>query len=235
MTASPHHAHSSFIRLLLSTHLTAQESTESVFLEKLAYFYMWKIRSNVKIKENLLNLLANGQTGKVIKKLNALAKSDNELHSQTITLSARYQKFLREKHGGTNDSKYLDLELNRINAAALDLIDQVSDDVNLSVKKWSWQKITFWLSIFAAVVTITGYTMKDFFQQKKSPPPAFSPPSSKLPPDTTSASTLPIAIEKAASTKGESKSSVTIEVKDHAKVGNVIMGDSNEIDIKQDF
>ena len=35
--------------------------------------------------------------------------------------------------------------------------------------------------------------------------------------------------------KSAGKSNVHIEVKDKAKVGNIITGDSNEIDIKQDF
>ncbi|TAK30389.1 MAG: hypothetical protein EPO28_18795 [Saprospiraceae bacterium] len=97
----------------------------------------------------------------------------SDLHNQVLALSARYQKYLRDKHGGTSTNIDLDLELNRINTAALDMIEQLPEDAHSLVKKWSWEKVVLWVGIFAAIAAITGYTMKDFFQCNKPVTPIF--------------------------------------------------------------
>lgn len=186
------------------------------------------------IKNTLHNLLEEGKAQSVIKQLTTLTQSDNDLHDQALALSARYQKQLLERHGRTGAADDLDLELNRINAAALYLIERLPDDAESPAKKWSWKKIAFWMGVLATLATITGYTMKDFFQCNKSVIPIIQSTPVQKEPDT-AVQKPGGSTSKAPTTTETSKNNVSVEVKDQGKVGNIITGDSNKIDIKQEF
>lgn len=186
-------------------------------------------------KTNLRNLLADGKTKPVIEQLTTLTQFDRDLHDQALALSARYQKQLHERHGRTGTLDDLDLELNRINAAALDLIERLPENARQFTSKWSWEKIALWIGIFAAIAAITGYTMKDFFQCNRPPDPIVQPPPAQKETDTITVLDPSGPTVKTPPTTSASKNNVKVEVKDQGKVGNIITGDSNKIDIKQDF
>ncbi len=97
----------------------------------------------------------------------------------------------------------------------------------------SWEKWALILGIFAVITGITGYTLRDLWQ-KKEPAPTVQPAAEPLQKDTPAVATPPVTqpVEKSAA---GGKNNVKIEVKDKAKVGNIVTGDSNKIDIKQDF
>jgi hypothetical protein len=187
------------------------------------------------VKANLRNLLAEGNTREVLEQLKHLTNSDIDLQEDAISLSARYQKYLREKHRNTLDTQSLDMELNRINAAILNLIEKLPIDSPFAKKKWSWERIALILGIFAAVAGITGYTMKDFFFPTQDAQQVIQPP----PPDTTTVmqpeTKESVPAGEPTTTIDQSKNKVNVEINDQGKVGNIITGDSNTIEIKQEF
>jgi len=78
-------------------------------------------------KDTFKSLLAAGNTRQVIESLLPHTQGDRDLHAEAVALSARYQHYLREKNGGRAEWAWLDTELNKINAAALALIEADAD------------------------------------------------------------------------------------------------------------
>ena len=99
--------------------------------------------------------LAQGKTKQVISELLAITRSNTELHSQVIQLSARYTNYERQKLGNLEDPSVLSIELNKINNTALAIIDELDTSASAgfftksdcfgSVVSWSlWSP--FWLT-----------------------------------------------------------------------------------------
>ena len=122
------------------------------------------------------------------------------------------------------------LQWNRIAAAVAEIVDnqQLSESFKLSESSRHWRKWAAVLAILAGIAAVTGYTLRDFFFKKTAPAPLVLPVA-----DHSKKDTLVIVMPPPGKSAG--KSNVHIEVKDKAKVGNIITGDSNKIDIKQDF
>jgi len=181
------------------------------------------------MKAKLTSTLSKGKTRQVIEDLLPLSTFDPDLHDEAVALSARFQKYLREKNGGTKDVADLDIELNRINSALLDLIGRLPEG-NPVEKKIRWKEVAVVIGILASIAGITGYTLKDVFWKKEATP-IVQPTAQESKP--AAPITQPKAPEKTA--PSPAKNNVSIEVKDKAKVGTIITGDSNKIDINQEF
>ncbi len=83
------------------------------------------------MQSSLKSLLADGKIKQVIEQLLLHSKSDEDLHNEAVALSARFRKYNREKHGNTASSEELNIELNRIQNAALDLIDRLPEKTSM--------------------------------------------------------------------------------------------------------
>ena len=69
--------------------------------------------------------LASGKTKAVIGELLILTKHDADLHNQVVQLSARFAQYKKQKSGNLEDSTVLEIELNKINATALEIINEL--------------------------------------------------------------------------------------------------------------
>lgn len=186
------------------------------------------------MKEDIHQLISGGQTQAAIQALIAQTKQGTDLHDQALALSARYQNYRKKQHSGTTDDAYLDEELNRIQSAAIELANKLGGTSNSSNKKRTLARLALWLGIFAAVAGITGYTLRDFFkektpieQQEESITEDDSPSEEKLEKTKTVS-----PVEAPAKAGGNT---TNIQINDSGKVGTVTTGDSNTIEIKQDF
>ena len=86
------------------------------------------------MKQTLRNLIADGKTDKVIAELRQLTASDADLNNEVNIMAARFTKYKTQYHLGLEDATPLDIELNKINNALLDIIDRLpaSDGLNSS-------------------------------------------------------------------------------------------------------
>jgi len=180
-------------------------------------------------KDTLKSSLAAGKTRQVMESLLMRTQGDRDLHTEAVALSARYQHYLREKNGGRAEPAWLDMELNKINAAALGLIELFPERA-VFAKKMNWEKVALWLGIFAAIAGITGYTLWDY-SKKPEPVPIVAP---KVEPPVQNSAEMPKSQPSTA--QPALKNQTNIYLKDKAKVGIISTGDSAVFkDIKQDF
>lgn len=188
-------------------------------------------------KNTLRKLLASGKTNEVIEQLLYSTTPDKKRHGQTLALLVRYKEYLREKHTGTNETHNLDMELNSINSSVLNLIQQLPANTNnqSAKKRWSWEKIALYLGILASIAGITGYSIKNFIPKEKESIEVTQPSPPAV--ETTTPPKLDKEVKKKnkQASSNNPKNNMNIEVKDSGKVGNIILGDSNKIDIKQEF
>jgi Effector-associated domain 11 len=77
------------------------------------------------MKQTLRNLIADGKTAKVIAELRQLTTSDADLNNEVNIIAARFTKYKTQYHLGLEDSTPLNIELNKINNALLDIIDRL--------------------------------------------------------------------------------------------------------------
>ena len=186
------------------------------------------------MKTKLQQLIAQGKTKQAIQQLLRITKRNDDLHDTALNISARYRQLVRDQHAGILSSEESQIELNKVNAAILALVKDLPDGISLaSPKSWNWQRVAFVLGLIAAIATITGYTLKDSIwptsNQDSSEPRSLVVEDSLQTPE---AATLDTTKQKPGPNAGNN---VSIEIKDQAKVGNIITGDSNKIEIKQDF
>ncbi len=87
------------------------------------------------IKNNLKSLLAEGRIRQVVEQILELSKVDSDMHNEAVALSARFRKYNQEKHGNISSPDELNIELNRIQNAALDLIDRLPEKASVK-KQW---------------------------------------------------------------------------------------------------
>jgi len=79
-------------------------------------------------KEQLRNYLAQGNAKKVISELLILTKGDADLRNDVIAISARHEKYLKEKFANIAHRQELEIENNNINVALLNIIDKIRDN-----------------------------------------------------------------------------------------------------------
>ncbi len=96
--------------------------------------------------------LAQGKTKQVISELLAITRSNTELHSQVIQLSARYTNYERQKLGNLEDPSVLSIELNKINNTALAIIDEL--DTSTSEGFFTKKRLLWLGGILVALVAI---------------------------------------------------------------------------------
>lgn len=80
------------------------------------------------MKRVLNDLLAQGKTAQVLAQLRSLSLSDSDLAGAIIQTSARFAEMERQQHAGTLAQDDLGVERNKINAAVLNLIENLPDD-----------------------------------------------------------------------------------------------------------
>ncbi len=201
------------------------------------------------MKQALQNLLAEGKTAELIAQLKPLTASDKDLHAQVLHTSARFAEYERQKHANTEGYDPLSIEHNKINAAVLHLIEQLPDDIvavnspNVAntpsvLERHKWLKIGAVLiaaiGLIASIAQISGYSLKDFFS-KEDKKESVAPPVEPKKIDTLVVKTPQKTVEKAISNPSSVKNQSNITVEKGGKVGAIITGDSNKIDLKQDF
>lgn len=180
--------------------------------------------------QNLKTLLAQGKIEQALDVLVRLVQhsDDADLRQRVLTLSGQFAALKKQHLTGLLDDKDYRLQSNRIFAAVAEIADDQQLSESSPPRKMSWEKWALVLGIFAAVAGITGYTLRDIFFQKTDSAPLALPAAEPAKKDT-----LVLVVPPPGKSVG--KSNVNITVKDSAKVGNIITGDSNKIDIKQDF
>jgi len=180
--------------------------------------------------QNLKTLLAQGKLEQALHDLVRLSEhaDDADLRQRVLTLSGQFSQLKKQHLTGLLEDKDYRLQWNRIAAAVTDIADDQQLSESSPPRKMNWVKWALILGIFAAIAGITGYTLRDIFFKKAEPTPLVLP-AAELPKKDTLVIVMPPR------SKSVGKNSVNITVKDKAKVGNIITGDSNKIDIKQDF
>ena len=187
--------------------------------------------------QELKTLLAQGKLETALETLVRVTAHghDADLRQRVLTLSGQFAQLKNQHLTGLLDDKDYRLQWNRIAAAVADIADnhQLSESWKLSESSHPWKKWAAILAVLASIAGITGYTLRDFLWPKPEPAPIEQPPAEPVKRDTIVVATPPAS--KPAEKTAPGKNNVKIEVKDKAKVGNIITGDSNKIDIKQDF
>jgi hypothetical protein len=185
-------------------------------------------------KQELKTLLAQGKLETALETLVRVTAHghDAELRQRVLTLSGQFAQLKNQHLTGLLDDKDYRLQWNRIAAAVAD----IADNQQLSESSHPWKKWATILAVLASIAGITGYTLRDFLWPKPEPTPIEQSSAEPAKRDTIVVATPPASkpAEKPSAAEG-GKNNVNIKVQDKAKVGNIITGDSNKIDIKQDF
>ena len=190
--------------------------------------------------QELKTLLAQGKLETALDTLVRRTQhtDDAELRQRALTLSGQFAQLKNQHLTGLLDDKDYRLQWNRIAVAVADIADnqQLSESWKLSESSHPWKKWAAILAVLASIAGITGYTLRGLLWPKSEPAPIEQPLAEPAQKDTIVVVTPPAGkpAEKPSAAEG-GKNNVKIEVKDKAKVGNIITGDSNKIDIKQDF
>ncbi len=135
-------------------------------------------------KKTVQDLIAQGQTRRALEALRAACAADPELLSEATALSGRFQNYLREKNGGRAEPHWLDTELNRINTAALDLLERLPDEV--SPAPVNWKRYTALaagsVAFLGAVAEFSGWSLRDIFQKPAPTQVEAQPPTGNVAP-----------------------------------------------------
>ena len=187
--------------------------------------------------QNLRALLAQGNLEAALQALVALTahSDDADLRQRALTLSGQFAALKKQHLTGLLEDKDYRLQLNRITAAVAEMVDSEADSEAVTQshrltppapRSSFWKKVGYvglLVGILAGTVQVVDYV------QKQQPAPAEKPAAEPLKTD-------PVAVPAPQETPpAAGKNNVKIEVKDKAKVGNIITGDSNSIHVKQDF
>ena len=187
-------------------------------------------------RQELKTLLAQGKLETALETLVHVTAHghDAELRQRVLNLSGQFAQLKNQHLTGLLDDKDYRLQWNRIAAAVADIAAIDNGAVTARHRRTSgsdfWKKLGYVgliVGILAGVVKIVEYL------QKQEPAPTVQPAAEPPQKDTLVVATPPTS--KPAEKPASGKNNVKIEVKDKAKVGNIITGDSNKIDIKQDF
>jgi hypothetical protein len=80
------------------------------------------------MKQTLRNLIAEGKTAKMLINLRKITLTDDNLKNEVSLIAARFSELERQNRLGFTDPSVSVLELNKINYALLDIIDQLKDN-----------------------------------------------------------------------------------------------------------
>ncbi len=181
--------------------------------------------------QNPKELLAKGNLESTLETLVRLSQNadDADLRQRVLTLSGQFAALKKQHLTGLLEDKDYRLQLNRITAAVAEIVDsqQLPESFRLSGSSQPWKKWAGILAVLASIAGITGYTLQDFFWPKLAPV-------EKTAVELQNTDTIVVKTLVAPSVPA-GKNNVNIQVKDKAKVGTIITGDSNKIDVKQDF
>ncbi|MEL6943574.1 MAG: hypothetical protein AAFO82_12965, partial [Bacteroidota bacterium] len=84
-----------------------------------------------------------------------------ELENEAIQLSARYERYEKEVRQHTTDKATLDIELNRIHHAILQLAEKQGTKRRPS---WQWlAAIPVVIGVLAGLAELSGYSLRDLF------------------------------------------------------------------------
>ncbi len=178
------------------------------------------------MKAQLKKLIAKGQTEKAIEQLTKLSINDRTLSNEIISLSGRFHQYQRDRLDQIKNQDHLDVEFNRINQKVLGIIERLPATTKL-VARQSRGLLSLSVIAFIVLISMTIYFLLPEKEQQKIDEPTQT---------TESTQSTPATQEQGSPTSFDSTNVKThIEVKDQAKVGTIVTGDSNKIDIKQDF
>jgi hypothetical protein len=82
------------------------------------------------MKDTLKKLLAEGKTKQVLAQLQQVLQSDADLQNDIILLSGRFATMQRQNRLGLADFATLNIERSKINAALVELIEQLEPSTN---------------------------------------------------------------------------------------------------------
>jgi Effector-associated domain 11 len=196
-------------------------------------------------KSILAQWLADGDLDRTLRGLEWLQNRHHPaLNTELVLQKGRFQSLQNDRDRDIVAEEHYRIELARIRMALLTMLENVPENwpptglenVRPTVGSTRGRSFNFkkWIAIaagamafLAAVAEFSGYSLRDFFEKKASAPASQPAPEIQKPAETPAA--LPSQTEKSP------KNQTNITVKDKAKVGTIITGDSNKIDIKQDF
>ncbi|MBX2874969.1 MAG: hypothetical protein KTR30_22790 [Saprospiraceae bacterium] len=182
------------------------------------------------MKTHLKKLIARGQTEKAIAQLTQLSMNDQTLSNEIIVLSGRYHQHQRERLDKIQSQDYLDVEFNRINQKALHIIERLPANAKLGSQRKLWPLALRILGIIA-LISMSIYFLLPHQEQPNIEEQIQTTETTQSTPELT-----PATQDLRSQTNFDSTNVKThIEVKDQAKVGTIVTGDSTKIDIKQDF
>jgi hypothetical protein len=124
------------------------------------------------MNQSLRAALAQGKTEAVIAELLERSTHDDDLHNQVVALSARYAQYEKQYLGNLEEASVLNIELNKINAAVLDIIDQLDPAPAVVPRSRPWVKVLTIATIFAvlgAIFMFSGFSLRDLFGKKALP------------------------------------------------------------------
>ena len=107
-------------------------------------------------KNIIKSFVASGRTGRAVDLLMQYRSSDKEITNEIISLSARHNTYLREKHGNLVDNQTLTIELNKINISILHIIE---DDNELSLIFFNSYTNSFMGILLIAAAIFWGYPL----------------------------------------------------------------------------
>jgi hypothetical protein len=182
------------------------------------------------IPDQLKEAVSKGELVKVFNKMLQLTKSEIGLKKEVAALSSKYTQYLTKKSKAIIGEKELNEEFKLIKTQLFELIERMPAVTNTFLqilKKRAW-------AFISAIVLVTGYTLKDFIPIKQKSTDVgktelidSTKPSSKM--------NDPKLLTSPKKTIDNPKNKVNVTIKDNAKVGTIVNGDSNTINIKQDF
>lgn len=201
------------------------------FILTYSSLFLWnRTKWTTVLKTHLKKLIAKGQTERAIEHLMQLSLNDRILSNEIISLSGRYHQYQRDRLDQIKSQDHLDVEFNRINQKVLDIIERLPADIKLRAKQ-NRGLLSLSILAFIAMISLTVYFLLPTKKQSEIDEPTQTTESTQSTPGLT-----PTTKELGSQTSFDSTNTKThIEVKDQAKVGTIVTGDSNKIDIKQDF
>lgn len=124
--------------------------------------------------QNLKELIAKGKTEKTIEQLlKLLPQLDKDLQEDILMQSAKFTTYQKEKHQGTASNEELDIKLNRINNALLEIIHQLPQESQVIARnfkrnafKWA-SGLAAIIAFLAGVAELSGYSLRDLFFTKE--------------------------------------------------------------------
>ena len=184
-------------------------------------------------KRDLKTLLAQGRLEQALATLAGLTErsDDAELRRRVLTLSGQFAALKQQHLTGLLEDKDYRLQWNRIAAAVADIADNLTPSETTHKRRWrKWAAI---FVVLAGIAAITGYTLRDSWQNKR-PEPLPQRVSEPITKDTI-VLVIPPADKPAgkAATGGNrpapAQKDVEMKIGGGVKGSNIIIGNDNQI------